>query len=70
MKHVWSNCDIMKEIERRSRDCLRIDPGSERTGYGCVTSDGQRHRLVQCGIIEAGAVPTRLRVSCSSSFAD
>lgn len=35
-----------------------IDPGSERTGYGCVTSDGRRHRLVQCGAIEAGAAPT------------
>lgn len=35
-----------------------IDPGSERTGYGCVTSDGRRHRLVQCGAIEAGSAPT------------
>ncbi len=28
-----------------------IDPGSERTGYGCVDSDGSRHRLVTCGAI-------------------
>ena len=28
-----------------------IDPGSERTGYGCVESDGSRHRLVVCGAI-------------------
>lgn len=28
-----------------------IDPGSERTGYGCVDSDGTRHRLVTCGVI-------------------
>lgn len=28
-----------------------IDPGSERTGYGCVETDGQRHRLVACGAI-------------------
>ena len=35
-----------------------IDPGSERTGYGCVTSDGRRHRLVQCGAIDAGSAPT------------
>ena len=28
-----------------------IDPGSERTGYGCVESDGRRHRLVMCGAI-------------------
>ena len=23
-----------------------IDPGSDRTGYGCVETDGRRHRLV------------------------
>lgn len=28
-----------------------IDPGSERTGYGCVESDGHRHRLVLCGAV-------------------
>ena len=28
-----------------------IDPGSERTGYGCVETDGSRHRLVVCGAI-------------------
>lgn len=28
-----------------------IDPGSERTGYGCVESDGSRHHLVVCGAI-------------------
>jgi crossover junction endodeoxyribonuclease RuvC len=28
-----------------------IDPGSERTGYGCVESDGRRHRLVLCGAV-------------------
>jgi crossover junction endodeoxyribonuclease RuvC len=32
-----------------------IDPGSERTGYGCVESDGRRHRLVSCGAITASA---------------
>jgi crossover junction endodeoxyribonuclease RuvC len=30
-----------------------IDPGSERTGYGCVESDGSRHRVVACGAISA-----------------
>ena len=30
-----------------------IDPGSERTGYGCVDTDGRRHRLVMCGAITA-----------------
>ena len=28
-----------------------IDPGSVRTGYGCVESDGRRHRLVDAGAI-------------------
>jgi crossover junction endodeoxyribonuclease RuvC len=40
-----------------------IDPGSQRTGYGCVESDGGRHRLVSCGAIraiDAGAFPDRL----------
>jgi crossover junction endodeoxyribonuclease RuvC len=30
-----------------------IDPGSERTGYGCVETDGSRHHLVACGAIAA-----------------
>jgi len=30
-----------------------IDPGSGRTGYGCVETDGSRHRLVACGAISA-----------------
>jgi crossover junction endodeoxyribonuclease RuvC len=40
-----------------------IDPGSERTGYGCVESDGRRHRLVTCGAIvtsHAGDFAARL----------
>jgi crossover junction endodeoxyribonuclease RuvC len=32
-----------------------IDPGSERTGYGCVESDGTRHRVVACGAIATAA---------------
>ena len=32
-----------------------IDPGSERTGYGCVETDGRRHSLVACGAITAAA---------------
>ena len=32
-----------------------IDPGSERTGYGCVETDGRRHRLITCGAITAQA---------------
>jgi crossover junction endodeoxyribonuclease RuvC len=32
-----------------------IDPGSERTGYGCVETDGSRHRVVACGAITTPA---------------
>ena len=32
-----------------------IDPGSDRTGYGCIDSDGRTHRLVLCGAVRAGA---------------
>lgn len=32
-----------------------IDPGSERTGYGCVETDGRRHHLIACGAITAAA---------------
>jgi crossover junction endodeoxyribonuclease RuvC len=32
-----------------------IDPGSERTGYGCVETDGARHRIVVCGAISTSA---------------
>ncbi len=35
-----------------------IDPGSERTGYGCVETDGRRHHLVACGAITAPAAST------------
>jgi crossover junction endodeoxyribonuclease RuvC len=40
-----------------------IDPGSQRTGYGCVDSDGRRHRLVISGAIRAATTasfPMRL----------
>ena len=46
-KKVWTNVDIEeKEIEASLRvtrnpfDRFGIDPGSERTGYGCVETDG------------------------------
>ena len=35
-----------------------IDPGSERTGYGCVQTDGSRHALVACGAIKTSASST------------
>lgn len=41
-----------------------IDPGSERTGYGCVETDGRRHRLLVCGALTAPAgasFPDRLQ---------
>ncbi|MGH9331087.1 MAG: crossover junction endodeoxyribonuclease RuvC [Vicinamibacterales bacterium] len=42
-----------------------IDPGSDRTGYGCVESDGSRHRLVICGALTSAArtpFPERLLI--------
>ncbi len=41
-----------------------IDPGSVRTGYGCVETDGRRHTLVACGAIApapGAALPDRLQ---------
>jgi crossover junction endodeoxyribonuclease RuvC len=41
-----------------------IDPGSARTGYGCVDSNGSRHRIVTCGAIGAPvscAFPDKLK---------
>ncbi|MEE2636361.1 MAG: crossover junction endodeoxyribonuclease RuvC [Acidobacteriota bacterium] len=35
-----------------------IDPGSERTGYGCIDSDGSRCQLVARGVI---SLPSSLR---------
>jgi len=35
-----------------------IDPGSIRTGYGCVETNGSRHRLVTCGVLAAPARAT------------
>ena len=40
-----------------------IDPGSIRTGYGCVETDGGRHRFVACGALSTPAgteLPARL----------
>jgi crossover junction endodeoxyribonuclease RuvC len=42
-----------------------IDPGSARTGYGCVQSDGSRHRMIACGAITIPAThafPEKLRI--------
>jgi crossover junction endodeoxyribonuclease RuvC len=39
--------------QRRGVRIFGIDPGSERTGYGCVETDGRRHHLVACGAITA-----------------
>jgi crossover junction endodeoxyribonuclease RuvC len=40
-----------------------IDPGSDRTGYGCIETDGSRHRVVLSGAISspsATAFPEKL----------
>ncbi len=42
-----------------------IDPGSHRTGYGCIDHDGSRHGLIVCGAIATPArvsFPEKLKV--------
>lgn len=42
---------------------LGVDPGSQRTGFGLVETDGRRHRLVECGALAPGGrlpLPDRL----------
>jgi crossover junction endodeoxyribonuclease RuvC len=42
-----------------------IDPGTERTGYGCVETAGSRHRVVLCGAIatpSSASFPEKLLV--------
>ena len=44
---------------------LGVDPGSRRTGYGAVESDGRRHRLVEMGVLAPGvrfSLSERLRL--------
>jgi crossover junction endodeoxyribonuclease RuvC len=41
-----------------------IDPGSNRTGYGCLETDGTRYRLIDCGSLtppRGASFPERLR---------
>jgi crossover junction endodeoxyribonuclease RuvC len=43
---------------------LGVDPGSLRTGYGVVETDGRRHRLVEMGALAPGqrlSLPEKLR---------
>jgi crossover junction endodeoxyribonuclease RuvC len=43
---------------------LGVDPGSLRTGYGAIETDGRRHRLVEKGVLLPGPrlpLPERLR---------
>ena len=44
---------------------IGIDPGSRVTGYGCIRSEGNRLRLIDCGVIRANPrapLPERLQV--------
>jgi crossover junction endodeoxyribonuclease RuvC len=44
---------------------LGVDPGSVRTGYGVIDTDGRRHRLVETGVLAPSPrfpLPERLRV--------
>ena len=43
---------------------LGVDPGSVRTGYGAIATDGRRHRLIEKGAIappRKAPLPERLR---------
>lgn len=43
---------------------LGVDPGSQRTGYGALDTDGRCHRLVETGVLVPGVrlgLPERLR---------
>ena len=43
---------------------LGVDPGSQRTGYGAVETDGRRHRLIEMGALAPGQrlpLPDKLR---------
>ena len=37
---------------------LGVDPGSYRTGYGCIETSGSRHRVIACGALTAPARTT------------
>jgi crossover junction endodeoxyribonuclease RuvC len=44
---------------------LGVDPGSQRTGYGVIETDGRRHLLVEKGVLappRGHDLPLRLRV--------
>ena len=44
---------------------LGVDPGSIRTGYGAIATDGRRHRLIEKGLLASSSrlsLPARLRV--------
>ena len=32
-----------------------VDPGSQCTGYGCIETNGDRHRVIVCGVLVAPA---------------
>jgi crossover junction endodeoxyribonuclease RuvC len=44
---------------------LGVDPGSQRTGYGAIETDGRRHRLLEQGAL---VPPTRRELSERLSF--
>lgn len=42
---------------------LGVDPGSHRTGYGAIDTDGRAHRLVEYGVIQPPpGLPLHLRL--------
>ena len=81
VQNVWANFDVSdKELEERpprasgpvpgapsaAMIILGVDPGSLRTGYGVIETDGRRHRLVEKGVlacVRASPCPS----ACTSS---
>ena len=77
MQSVWDNSDISeKEMEEAAAQLgrppvmivLGVDPGSLRTGYGAIETDGRRHRLLEMGALApAPAALARPRSSATST---
>jgi crossover junction endodeoxyribonuclease RuvC len=45
-------------MKSTARIIFGIDPGSERTGYGCLETEGGRHRLIACGALSGATDAT------------
>ena len=46
---------------------LGVDPGSLRTGYGAIDTDGRRHRLIEKGLLASSSRLSLARRAFASS---